>query len=214
MVFDWKDISTIDQYLGGSLQSVNSSLASFFAQALIITVPVTLSRWCDHTFKQESLLTSESDSISSFPGTRPFHWLCLSGVGGWISEYRTWFTKNGIQYKISHFLRLWRNTRGNSHCQSILCWKKVSQQCFRQDWYNYQGRILFTIFEQSLIFGLIQMWYSFWMTNRWLLLNFDALGALSVLITSLFSISTLTNEAGLAGLCITSAMGFTMSGKC
>jgi len=56
-----------------------------------------------------------------------------------------------------------------------------------------------------------QMWYSFWMTNRWLLLNFDTLGALSVLITTLFSISTLTNEAGLAGLCITSAMAFTTS---
>jgi hypothetical protein len=51
------------------------------------------------------------------------------------------------------------------------------------------------------------------MTNRWLLLNFDALGALAVLITMLFSISTLTNEAGLAGLCITSAMAFTNSGK-
>ena len=50
--------------------------------------------------------------------------------------------------------------------------------------------------------------------NRWLLLNFDTLGALSVLIASLFSISTLTNEAGLAGLCITSAMAFTASGKC
>jgi hypothetical protein len=35
------------------------------------------------------------------------------------------------------------------------------------------------------------------MMNRWLLLNFDALGALSVLITTFFSISTLTNEAEL-----------------
>ena len=51
------------------------------------------------------------------------------------------------------------------------------------------------------------------MTNRWLLLNFDALGALSVLVTTLFSIATLTNGAGLAGLCITSAMAFTSSGK-
>ncbi|KAG6908992.1 hypothetical protein DXG01_002481 [Tephrocybe rancida] len=48
-----------------------------------------------------------------------------------------------------------------------------------------------------------QMWYSFWMTNRWLLLNFDALGALAVLITTLFSIATLANGAGLAGICIT-----------
>uniref|UniRef100_A0A8H7XII1 Multidrug resistance-associated ABC transporter n=1 Tax=Psilocybe cubensis TaxID=181762 RepID=A0A8H7XII1_PSICU len=56
-----------------------------------------------------------------------------------------------------------------------------------------------------------KMWYTFWMTNRWLLLNFDALGALSVLVTTLFSIATLANGAGLAGLCITSAMAFTSS---
>ena len=36
MVFDGKDISTIDSSLAGSLQSVNSSLATFFAS--IITV--------------------------------------------------------------------------------------------------------------------------------------------------------------------------------
>ncbi|KAK2461323.1 hypothetical protein APHAL10511_006850 [Amanita phalloides] len=56
-----------------------------------------------------------------------------------------------------------------------------------------------------------KMWYMFWMTNRWLLLNFDVLGALSVLITTLFSVATLTNGAGLAGVCITSAMTFTTS---
>jgi hypothetical protein len=56
------------------------------------------------------------------------------------------------------------------------------------------------------------MWWSFWMTNRWLLLNFDALGAVSVLVTTLFSISALSKGAGLAGLCITSAMTFTSSG--
>ena len=51
------------------------------------------------------------------------------------------------------------------------------------------------------------------MTNRWLLLNFDALGALAVLITMLFSISMLADGAGLAGICITSAMAFTTSGE-
>jgi hypothetical protein len=54
------------------------------------------------------------------------------------------------------------------------------------------------------------MWYSFWMTNRWLLLNFDALGALSVLVTTLFALSGLVS-AGTAGICITSAMAFTNS---
>jgi len=50
------------------------------------------------------------------------------------------------------------------------------------------------------------------MTNRWLLLNFDVLGAVSVLITMLFSISLLSGGAGYAALCITSAMAFTNSG--
>jgi hypothetical protein len=54
------------------------------------------------------------------------------------------------------------------------------------------------------------MWYSYWMTNRWLLLNFDFLGALSVLITTLFAVSGLV-KAGTAALCITSAMAFTTS---
>ncbi|KAH7882505.1 hypothetical protein F5I97DRAFT_1905629 [Phlebopus sp. FC_14] len=55
-----------------------------------------------------------------------------------------------------------------------------------------------------------KMWYNFWMTNRWLLLNFDTLGGLAVLTTTLFALSGLV-EAGTAGLCITSAMTFTMS---
>ncbi|KAF9027408.1 multidrug resistance-associated ABC transporter [Hymenopellis radicata] len=56
-----------------------------------------------------------------------------------------------------------------------------------------------------------KMWYGFWMTNRWLLLNFDCLGAVGVLITCLFSIAVLVDGAGLAGLCITSALSFTTS---
>jgi hypothetical protein len=57
------------------------------------------------------------------------------------------------------------------------------------------------------------MFYTFWMTNRWLLLNFDALGSIVVLLTTLFSISLLSNGAGLAAVCITSAMAFTNSGE-
>ncbi|KAH9854525.1 multidrug resistance-associated ABC transporter [Lenzites betulinus] len=55
-----------------------------------------------------------------------------------------------------------------------------------------------------------RMWYTFWMTNRWLLLTFDALGAVGVLSTSLFALSGYV-DAGLAGVCITSAMSFTNS---
>ncbi|KAF7792210.1 hypothetical protein EIP86_003243 [Pleurotus ostreatoroseus] len=55
-----------------------------------------------------------------------------------------------------------------------------------------------------------KVWYMYWMTNRWLLLRFDALGALAVLITTLFALSGYV-DAGLAGVCITSAMSFMMS---
>ncbi|KAJ6497501.1 hypothetical protein C8R45DRAFT_898828 [Mycena sanguinolenta] len=56
-----------------------------------------------------------------------------------------------------------------------------------------------------------KMWYTFWMTNRWLLLNFDFLGSMSVFFTSMFSIHFLVDNAGLAGLAITSALNFTSS---
>ncbi|KAH7927030.1 hypothetical protein BV22DRAFT_1032254 [Leucogyrophana mollusca] len=55
-----------------------------------------------------------------------------------------------------------------------------------------------------------KMWYGFWMTNRWLSMNFDILGALAVLTTTLFALSDYVG-AGTAGLCITSAMSFTTS---
>ena len=48
------------------------------------------------------------------------------------------------------------------------------------------------------------------MTNRWLLLNFDVLGAFAILMTALLALSEYV-PAGTAGLCITSAMSFTMS---
>ncbi|TFK50640.1 multidrug resistance-associated ABC transporter [Heliocybe sulcata] len=55
-----------------------------------------------------------------------------------------------------------------------------------------------------------KMWYSFWMTNRWLMLNFEILGAVAVLVTTLFSLSGFVSP-GIAGLCITSAMSFTFN---
>ncbi|KAF8508697.1 multidrug resistance-associated ABC transporter [Gautieria morchelliformis] len=60
----------------------------------------------------------------------------------------------------------------------------------------------------SKIDGTTKIWYLFWMTNRWLLVRFDALGGLAVLSTTLLALSG-TIGAGLAGVTITSAMGFT-----
>ncbi|EKM52518.1 uncharacterized protein PHACADRAFT_211766 [Phanerochaete carnosa HHB-10118-sp] len=68
----------------------------------------------------------------------------------------------------------------------------------------------FLEFHTSKIDLTTKMWYSFWMTNRWLLLQFDTLGALAVLTTTLFALSGYV-DAGLAGVCITSAMAFTNS---
>ncbi|KAA1467006.1 P-loop containing nucleoside triphosphate hydrolase protein [Dentipellis sp. KUC8613] len=55
-----------------------------------------------------------------------------------------------------------------------------------------------------------RMWYTLWMSNIWLLLNFDSLSAFAVLVTTLLALSGYVS-AGLAGLCITSAMAFTTS---
>ncbi|KAJ6542743.1 multidrug resistance-associated ABC transporter [Mycena capillaripes] len=52
------------------------------------------------------------------------------------------------------------------------------------------------------------MWYNYWMANRWLHVHFDFLGSISVFTTALFAISTLRDNAGLAGVAITSAFTF------
>ncbi|KLO18997.1 P-loop containing nucleoside triphosphate hydrolase protein [Schizopora paradoxa] len=56
----------------------------------------------------------------------------------------------------------------------------------------------------------MRMWYTFWMTNRWLAIRFDFLGTLAIFVTTLFALSGLV-DAGWAALCITSAMAFTFS---
>ncbi|KAI5999875.1 P-loop containing nucleoside triphosphate hydrolase protein [Pisolithus orientalis] len=55
-----------------------------------------------------------------------------------------------------------------------------------------------------------KMYYNSWMTSRWLLFNYDVLGAFAVLATTLFALSGYVG-AGTAGLSITSAMTFTFS---
>ncbi|EAU87480.2 ATP-binding cassette transporter [Coprinopsis cinerea okayama7 len=142
-----KDIETIDSSLAGSLQAVNSSLASFFAAIVIIAVVF------------------------------PYFLIPAAFIGLAYRELAIGYLNTGRDLR-----RMESNTRSP----------------------------IFSDFGE-LLEGIVTMWYAFWMTNRWLLLNFDALGALAVLVTSLFAISTLSRGAGLAGLCITSAMTFTSS---
>ncbi|KAJ7742770.1 hypothetical protein B0H16DRAFT_1423196 [Mycena metata] len=72
--------------------------------------------------------------------------------------------------------------------------------------FSAEKRFLYNFFNSVDVMN--QMWYSFWMLNRWLQLNFDVLFLQSVFITALLSIATLHNDAGLAGLAITSALTF------
>ncbi|KIO12017.1 hypothetical protein M404DRAFT_962517 [Pisolithus tinctorius Marx 270] len=55
-----------------------------------------------------------------------------------------------------------------------------------------------------------KMYYNSWMTSRWLLFNYDVLGACAVLATTVLALSE-SVDAGTAGLCMTSAMLFTLS---
>lgn len=67
---------------------------------------------------------------------------------------------------------------------------------------------IFILRGKIVLIPIAQMWYTFWMTNRYLLLHFDVVGASAVFITTMFALSGYVS-AGMAGFCITSAMTFT-----
>ncbi|PFH45713.1 hypothetical protein AMATHDRAFT_158119 [Amanita thiersii Skay4041] len=165
-----KDIETIDTSLAGSLQAVNSSLASFFAAVLTVAFV--------------------------------FPWFLIPAliIGFGYYELAIGYLNTGRDLR-----RMESNTRSPIFSDfSELLEGIVTVRAF-----SAETRFLDRLHQKIDV--TTKMWYNFWMTNRWLLLNFDGLGALAVLITSLFSIATLTASAGLAGLCITSAMAFTGS---
>ncbi|KAF8587167.1 multidrug resistance-associated ABC transporter [Ramaria rubella] len=56
----------------------------------------------------------------------------------------------------------------------------------------------------------LRFWYFTWMLNRWLLLNYDVLGAVSVLAATIFALAGYV-PAGFAALSIVSAMTFSSS---
>ncbi|KAF8998322.1 hypothetical protein BDZ89DRAFT_1148153 [Hymenopellis radicata] len=143
-----KDIETIDSSLAGSMQAVNSSLASFFVSILNVAVvfPAFLIPAVPLDFVYKELLIGYSNTG------------LLEGI--------------------------------------------VTVRAF-----SAEKRFLDGLHRK--VDTTTKMWYGFWMTNRWLLLNFDCVGAVS--FTCLFSIAILVDGAGLAGLCITTALSFTTS---
>ena len=74
--------------------------------------------------------------------------------------------------------------------------------------FSVEKRFLAELYENVDLSA--RMYYVFWMANRWVLLSFEALSATAILATMLLSLSEYVN-AGLAGVCITSAMTFTNS---
>ncbi|KAJ7459957.1 hypothetical protein FB451DRAFT_1272196 [Mycena latifolia] len=69
-----------------------------------------------------------------------------------------------------------------------------------------EKRLMNTLHER--LDASTQLLYAFWICNRWLMLNFDFLGSISVFTTACFAIAFLDDDAGLAGLAITSALNF------
>ncbi|CAA7263971.1 unnamed protein product [Cyclocybe aegerita] len=165
-----KDIETIDSSLAGSLQAVNSSLASFFAA--ILTVAVIF----------------------------PYFLVPAAFIGFAYRELAIGYLNTG---------RDLRRMESNTRSPIFSDFGELLEGIVTVRAFSAERRFLNNL--HTKIDTTTKMWYTFWMTNRWLLLNFDVLGALSVLVTMLLSIASLSNGAGLAGLCITSAMAFTSS---
>ncbi|KAJ7892528.1 multidrug resistance-associated ABC transporter [Mycena olivaceomarginata] len=162
------DMDKIDSDLAGSLQTVNSSLAGFFASVITITIV--------------------------FPG-----FLFPAFVLGYI------YYRLALGYLNTG--RDLRRMESNSRSPIFSDFGELLEGIVTVRAFSAENRFLDNL--HTRINTATKMWYVFWMTNRWLLLNFDCLGALAVFITALFSITFLDNDAGLAGLAITSALTFT-----
>ncbi|TCD65592.1 hypothetical protein EIP91_002477 [Steccherinum ochraceum] len=164
-----KDVETIDTSLAGTLQSVNSSLAAFFASVVTIIIIFPL-------------------------------FIVPATIIGLIYRHLA------IGYLSTG--RDLRRMESNSRSPIFANFGEVLEGIVTVRAFSAERRFLDDL--HTKIDTATKMWYNFWMTNRWLLLHFDALGAFGVLVTTLFALSGYVN-AGLAGVCITSAMSFTTS---
>ncbi|KAJ7679731.1 multidrug resistance-associated ABC transporter [Mycena rosella] len=162
------DMDKIDSDLAGSLQTVNSSLAGFFASVITITVV--------------------------FPG-----FLFPAVILGFV------YYRLALGYLNTG--RDLRRMESNSRSPIYSDFGELLEGIVTVRAFSAEHRFLDNL--HTRINTATKMWYVFWMTNRWLLLNFDCLGAFAVFITALFSIAFLHNDAGLAGLAMTCALTFT-----
>nr|GAT50560.1 ABC bile acid [Mycena chlorophos] len=164
------DMEKIDQDLAGSLQTVNTSLAGFFASVITITIV--------------------------FPA-----FIFPAVVLGYI------YYRLAIGYLNTG--RDLRRMESNSRSPIYSDFGELLEGIVTVRAFSAESRFLDNLHKR--INTATKMWYTFWMTNRWLLLNFDCIADYwkAVFITAVFSISFLDNDAGLAGLALTSALTFT-----
>ncbi|KAF8579651.1 multidrug resistance-associated ABC transporter [Ramaria rubella] len=160
-----KDIETVDTSLGSSLQSVNSSIATFFASVATV--------------------------IFFSP---PF---ILPAVIFGSVYYRL-----GVGYLNTG--RDLRRMESNSRSPIFSNFSELLSGIVTVRAFSSERRFLENLYTQVDTTGKV----SFWMTSRWLLLRYDILGGLAVLFTTLLALSGAIG-AGVAGVTITSAMGFT-----
>ncbi|KAK1225752.1 hypothetical protein PQX77_011295 [Marasmius sp. AFHP31] len=166
-----KDIETIDTSLAGTLQAVNSSMASFFAS--VITIVVVF----------------------------PFFLLPATVFGFIYRELAVGYLNTG---------RDLRRMESNSRSPIFSHFGELLEGIVTVRAFSAERQFLDNLHKK--IDHTTQMWYGFWMTNRWLLLNFDSIGCFAVFITAMFSISREgEGVAGIAGICISSALSFTGS---
>ncbi|KAJ6516120.1 P-loop containing nucleoside triphosphate hydrolase protein [Mycena sanguinolenta] len=180
-----QDISTIDNTLSGSMYNLTHSLTAWIVQVLIIASVVSLS---------SLRLTFNAVHSVVFPS------FILPGL---LLSFAYYKISVGYLRSSRDLNRMEANTRSPIFTDfSELLEGIVTVRAF-----GVEKRFLNGMLDKMDL--TTRLGYSFWQTNRWLLLNFDYLGAGAVLVTSLFSFSASAFvPAGLAGLCITSAMTF------
>ncbi|KAJ7187807.1 hypothetical protein C8R46DRAFT_876839 [Mycena filopes] len=177
-----QDFATIDSRLAFSLQQVNTALSGFFVSILTVTVVFP-----------PFLLPA---SIIAF--------LYRSLAIGYLSTGRDL-----------------RRMESNNRSPIFSDFGEVLAGIVTVRAFSVEKRFMENFFKN--LDKMNKTWYAFWMTNRWLLLNFDFLGTLSlafaqrwlltnsVFTTALFAVAMLHDDAGLAGLAITSALSFSES---
>ncbi|EGO00623.1 hypothetical protein SERLA73DRAFT_104969 [Serpula lacrymans var. lacrymans S7.3] len=210
-------LSTAIQYIGGIKAS-----RRLFSQMLVGVVGATM-RWHDTTPQgrmlnrfgkdMETIDTSLSESLQAVNSSLASFAAAIATVAVFFPSFLVpaFFIAWGYRQLAVGYLNTGRDLRrmeSNSRSPIFSGFSELLEGIVTVRAFSAEKRFLDDL--HAKIDGTTMMWYNFWMTNRWLLLNFDILGGIAVLFTTLIALYGLAGS-GLAGICITSAMSFTVS---